>query len=91
MGMSRTRSPGSICLNVSWLQSLKVWSLRYLLRLFTVNVTGGYQSRGLVPTLKNFVRLACHRLDKPFNSWGPELYAVHPVEGRQAVNWARVV
>ena len=30
----------------------------YLLQLFTVNVTGGYQSRGLVPTLKNFIGLA---------------------------------
>ena len=63
----------------------------YLLQLFTVNVTGGYQSTGLLPTMRNFVRLALHRLDKPFNSWGPELYAEHPVEGRQAVNWARVV
>ena len=63
----------------------------YLLQLFTVNVTGGYQSTGLLPTMRNFVRLALHRLDKPFNSWGPELYAEHPVEGRQAVSWARVV
>ena len=63
----------------------------YLLQLFTINVTGGYQSRGLAPTLKNFVRLALHRLDHPFNSWGPELYAEHPAEGRQAVNWARLV
>ena len=45
-------------------------SLRFLhlLRLFTVNVTGGYQSRGLVPTIGNFTRLAGNRLGNPFNS-----------------------
>ena len=71
----------------------KTPSLRvlYLLQLFTVNVTGGYQSQGLVPTMRSFFRLAFNRLDKPFNSWGPELYAEHPTEGRQAVNWARLV
>ena len=63
----------------------------YLLQLFTVNVTGGYQSRGLVPTLKNMIELARNRLDNPFNSWGPELYAEHPEEGRKAVRWARLV
>ena len=63
----------------------------YLLQLFTVNVTGGYQSQGLVPTMRNFLRLAFNRLGKPFNSWGPELYAEHPAEGRQAVSWARLV
>ena len=63
----------------------------YLLQLFTVNVTGGYQSQGLLPTLRNFGRLALHRLDRPFNSWGPELYAEQPAEGRQAINWARLV
>ena len=36
----------------------------FLLQLFTFNVTGGYQSRGLVPTLKNFLQLASNRLDK---------------------------
>ena len=63
----------------------------YLLQLFTVNVTGGYQSQGLLPTMRNFGRLALHRLDRPFNSWGPELYAEQPVEGGKAVNWARLV
>ena len=63
----------------------------YLLQLFTVNVTGGYQSRGLVPTLKNFIQLARNRLDNPFNSWGPELYEAHPEEGRKAARWARLV
>ena len=63
----------------------------YLLQLFTVNVTGGYHSRGVVPTLKSFLRIACHRLDSPFNYWGPELYADHPEEGRKAARWARLV
>ena len=63
----------------------------YLLQLFTVNVTGGYQSRGLVPTLGNFIQLARNRLDNPFNSWGPELYEEHPEEGRKAASWARLV
>ena len=63
----------------------------YLLQLFTVNVTGGYQSQGLLPTMRSFGRLALHRLDRPFNSWGPELYAEQPAEGRKAVNWARLV
>ena len=63
----------------------------YLLQLFTVNVTGGYQSQGLLPTMRSFGRLALHRLDRPFNSWGPELYEEQPAEGRKAVNWARLV
>ncbi len=63
----------------------------YLLQLFTVNLTGGYQSRGLLPTVKGFVRIASGRLDNPFNSWGPELYADHAEEGTQAVRWARSV
>ena len=63
----------------------------YLLQLFTFNVTGGYQSRGLVPTLKNFVELASNRLTNPFNSWGEELYAGHPEEAAKAVRWARQV
>ena len=63
----------------------------YLLQLFTVNVTGGYQSQGLLPTMRSFGRLALHRLDRPFNSWGPELYAEQPAEGRKAVSWARLV
>ena len=63
----------------------------YLLQLFTVNVTGGYQSRGLVPTLKNFVELALNRFDNPFNSWGTELYEGHGEERMKAVRWARYV
>ena len=63
----------------------------YLLQLFTVNVTGGYQSRGLVPTMRGFVNLSLNRFDNPFNSWGPELYDGHPREAREAMLWARFV
>ena len=63
----------------------------YLLQLFTLNVTGGYQSRGLVPTVKNFVEIALNRFDNPFNSWGPELYEGHREERMKAVRWARTV
>ena len=63
----------------------------YLLQLFTVNVTGGYQSRGLIPTLKNFVEIALNRFDNPFNSWGAELYEGHMEERMKAVRWARNV
>ena len=57
----------------------------YLLQLFTVNVTGGYQSRGLIPTLKHFISIALNRFDNPFNSWGPELYEGHRVERMRIV------
>ncbi|MDH3639675.1 MAG: fatty acid desaturase, partial [Gammaproteobacteria bacterium] len=66
-------------------------SFFYLLQIFTVNITGGYQSRGLIPTLKNFFEVALNRMDNPFNSWGRELYAGHPVEQAKAVRWARLV
>ena len=60
----------------------------YLLQLFTVNVTGGYQSRGLISTLKNFLEIALNRFDNPFNSWGTELYEGHTEERMNAVRWA---
>jgi len=66
-------------------------SLRFLflLQLFSINITGGYQSRGILPTLRNVFKLAFDRFDNPFNSWGPELYAEHPDERRKARNWSR--
>ena len=63
----------------------------YLLQLFTINITGGYQSRGLIPVLKNFTRIALNRFDNPFNYWGPELYEGHHADRMKAVRWARVV
>jgi fatty acid desaturase len=61
----------------------------YLLQLFTINISGGYQSRGIVPILKNTLQLARDHFANPFNSWGSELYAEHPGERRKARNWAR--
>ena len=63
----------------------------YLLQLFTVNVTGGYQSLGVVPTLKHFAAIAMNRFDSPFNSWGPELYEGYAEERMKAARWARLV
>ena len=63
----------------------------YLLQLFTVNITGGYHSRGLIPTLRNFIRIALNRFDNPFNYWGAELYEGHGEERMNAVRWARLV
>jgi len=63
----------------------------YLLQLFTFNVFGGYQSKGLLPTLRSFARVASGDLSRPFNSWGPELYQGWDQEAREAVQWARMV
>ena len=63
----------------------------YLFQLFTLNVTGGYQTRGLIPTVKNFIEIASNRFDNPFNHWGDELYEGHPEERLKAVRWARLV
>lgn len=63
----------------------------YLLQLFTINISGGYQSRGIVPTVENLAKIALNRFDNPFNSWGEELYQGHPEQRQKAVNWARTV
>lgn len=63
----------------------------YLLQLFTVNITGGYQSRGILPTLKGHIKIALNQFDNPFNSWGEELYQGHDKQRMKAVNWARTV
>ena len=63
----------------------------YILQLITINLTGGYQSRGLYPTIKGFIKIAQNRFDNPFNSWGKELYEGHPEQQQKAVNWARIV
>ena len=68
--------------------SLKVM---YILQLFTFNVFGGYQSRGLVPTVRGFFRIACDDFSNPFNSWGEELYQGHDSQRKAAVRWARTV
>ena len=63
----------------------------YILQLFTFNVFGGYQSRGLVPTVRGFFRIACDDFSNPFNSWGEELYQGHDSQRKAAVRWARTV
>ena len=63
----------------------------YLLQLFTVNIAGGYQSRGLVPNVRQFANVALDRFDNPFNYWGRELYEGFPKQRKRAANWARLV
>ena len=69
----------------------KTPSLRflYLLQLFTFNITGGFESRGLFPTMRGLFRVAADRMEQPYNEWGAELYAEFPEEHEKAVHWAR--
>ncbi len=69
----------------------KTPSLRflYLLQLFTFNITGGFESRGLFPTMRGLFRVAADRMEQPYNEWGTELYAEFPEERLKAVHWAR--
>ena len=71
----------------------KVPSLKflYLLQLFTFNFTGGFESRGLLPTLRGYIRVVSNRMENPFNDWGEELYAEDPEERLKAVKWARFI
>ena len=62
----------------------------YLLQLLTVNIFGGYQSKGIAPTLHNFLAIAANRFDNPFNSWGEELYEGYEDHRRRASAWARI-
>ena len=61
----------------------------YLLQLFTFNITGGFESRGLFPTMRGLFRVAADRMEQPYNEWGAELYAEFPEERQKAVHWAR--
>lgn len=63
----------------------------YMLQIFTFNVFGGYQSKGLIPTLKAFGRTARGNLSNPMNSWGKELYEGCENEAQEAVQWAQIV
>ena len=63
----------------------------YIVQLFTVNIFGGYQSRGILPVIKATIRIARDDFTRPFNYWGEELYAEHPKERRMARNWARTL
>ena len=62
----------------------------YMLQLCTVNIFGGYQSKGIVPTVQNFLLIAANRFDNPYNSWGEELYEGYDEHRRRAANWARI-
>ena len=62
----------------------------YILQLFTLNIFGGYQSKGVIPTLHNFFSIAAMRFDNPFNSWGEELYDGYDTHRRNAARWARL-
>ena len=50
----------------------KVPSLKplYLLQLFTFNFSGGFESRGLIPTLKGFWGMATDRFNHPISAIG---------------------
>ena len=61
----------------------------YLLQLFTFNITGGLESRGLFPMMRGLFRVAADRMEHPYNEWGTELYAEFPEERLKAVHWAR--
>lgn len=68
--------------------SLRVF---YILQLFTLNIFGGYQSRGVLPTVGGFLRLARNDFSRPFNSWGEELYEGHDSQRKAARRWAQIV
>ena len=63
----------------------------YLIQLFSINITGGEKSAGIVPTVNKFVKIAFKDLSNPFQDWDFRLYSELPDEAAQAVNWARTV
>ena len=63
----------------------------YLIQLFSINITGGEKSSGLLPTVKSFVKIAFNNLKNPFNDWDFRLYAELPNEAKNAVIWGRTV
>lgn len=62
----------------------------YMIQLFTFNIFGGYQSKGLIPTIKNTIELALGKFHSPYNSWGDELYAGYETHAKNATLWARI-
>ena len=60
----------------------------YLIQLFTVNITGGNNSKGLVPMIRGIVTTA---LGKHRGEWIEALYEGHAEERKLAVKWARTV
>ena len=82
----------------------KTPSLRvlYLLQLCTISITGGFESKGLIPLLRNVVGTALRvfpRLDVESvpeatgpnaEEWVRALYDAHPEERSKSVRWARL-
>ena len=63
----------------------------YLIQLFSINITGGEKSAGIVPTVNKFVKIAFKDLSNPFQDWDFRLYSELPDEAAKAVKWARTV
>ena len=60
----------------------------YLSQLFTLNVTGGPESKGLIPSIANALRLAL--FGKFSNEWEEAIFAEDQAAARkEAVNWSR--
>jgi len=60
----------------------KIPSLKplYLLQFFTFNFSGGFESKGLIPTLKGFWGMAIDRFNHPyFSNWDVHLFDDAPV------------
>ena len=64
----------------------------YVLQLFTVNITGGFATRGAGITIGGTIRTAFGGYSV-FSTpgWLEDLYANRPEARRRAVNWARLV
>ena len=64
----------------------------YLLQLFTFNFSGGFESRGLIPTLKGFWGMATDRFNHPyFSNWDVHLFDDASVGRQHSARWARLV
>lgn len=82
----------------------KTPSLRflYLLQLCTISITGGFESKGLIPVLRSTAGTALGIFPRPGVESSPEttgqnseewvraLYEAHPEERGKSVRWARV-
>ena len=73
----------------------KTPSLRvlYLLQLFTFNILGGFESKGIIPLISMNVKRAL-RLTNPSDEteeWMEALYQDHPKERDKSVRWARLI
>lgn len=60
----------------------------YLLQLFTVNITGGPESTGIIPHFKKVILTAFNRYDE---EWLVALYEDQPKQRAKAVAWMRLV